>query len=132
MTTGFLRTHGAFLLFMAPFGFQWVTHGPALRTISGVLFGFAVVSFLWLPLASRFKYRDSEPGVRGYFLILAVILALLPLAARLGGALAAYVLSALSFWGALCCAALVGTNVGLGLLAGLRWLRRLICLDVLA
>jgi hypothetical protein len=91
-----------------------------------------VVTFLWVPLASRFTFHVSKQGVWGYFLILAAALALLPLAARSGGPIAAYVLSVLSFWGALCFAALIAANVGLGLLAALRWLCRLISLRVLA
>jgi uncharacterized membrane protein len=49
-TARFLEVHGAFLLLMAPCGFHWVPQGPVLRTLSGALFGFAVVAFLWLPV----------------------------------------------------------------------------------
>jgi len=132
MTSLFLRIHGAFLLFMAPFGFHWVAHGPAMRTITGVLFAFAVVTFLWVPLASRFTFHVSKPGVWRYFLILAATLLLLPLAASLGGTFVGYGLSLLIAWGALALAALVIADVGLGLLAALRWLCRLISLRVLA
>ena len=51
----------------------------------------------------------------------------LPALAMLGGALAAYVLSGLAFWGALALAALVAGDVSLGLLGVLRrvgWLTR--------
>jgi uncharacterized membrane protein len=58
----FLEIHGAFLLFMAPFGFHWVADGPALRTVTGVLFGFGVVTFLWLALESR----AGVPPALGY------------------------------------------------------------------
>ena len=49
----FLLVHGAFLLLMAPFGFHWLPQGPVLRTMTGVLFGFGVVTFLWLQPAAR-------------------------------------------------------------------------------
>jgi len=58
----FLRIHGAFLLFMAPFGFHWVAHGPVMRTITGVLFGFAVVTFLWLPVVGAFRGKGCWRG----------------------------------------------------------------------
>jgi len=62
MSNWFLRIHGAFLLFMAPFGFHWVAHGAAMRTITGVLFGFAVVTFLWLPVVGAFRGRTFSRG----------------------------------------------------------------------
>jgi uncharacterized membrane protein len=43
-----LQIHGGFLLVMVPLGFHWVAQGPVLRSLSGVLFGFGVVTFLWL------------------------------------------------------------------------------------
>ena len=53
------------------------------------------------------------------------MLPLLPIAATLGGAFAAYSLSALVFWGALVLAALVAGNVSLAMLGTLRRLQRL-------
>ena len=49
----FLEIHGAFLIFMVPFGFHWVADGPVLRTVTGVLFGFGVVTCLWLAIETR-------------------------------------------------------------------------------
>jgi hypothetical protein len=176
----FLQIHGAFLLLMVPFGFHWVAQGPALRSISGVLFGFGVVTFLWLPLAQLIDKSESrdpksegnlKPEIRShrpplpagpvctdshtpvrfsdfglpsdlgfrisdfnrshpqrqanYFLILVATLALLPVAATLGGTLAAYSLSLLAFWGSLALAALVAGNVTLATLGTLRRLQRL-------
>jgi uncharacterized membrane protein len=65
LTTRFLEVHGAFLLLMAPFGFHWVPQGPALRTITGMLFGFGVVTYLWLPVNRVFHRRRArmEDGV---------------------------------------------------------------------
>jgi uncharacterized membrane protein len=120
----FLEVHGACLLAMAPFGLHWVVQGPVLRTTTGVLFGFAVVTFLWLPLSSRFTFHVSRPGVRYYFLVLGATLLLLPLAASVGGTFAAYALSGLIGWGALALFALVVAGVILGLLGILRRMRR--------
>jgi uncharacterized membrane protein len=125
LTNRFLEIHGAFLMAMAPFGFHWVAQGPALRTASGALFGFAVVTFLWLPLSSHFTFHVSRPGVWAYFLILGGTLILLPLAASMGGTFAAYALSALVAWGAAALFALVAADVILGLRGVLCWLRRL-------
>jgi hypothetical protein len=69
--------------------------------------------------------------VWGYFLILAATLILLPLAAEFGELFAGYGLSLLITWGALVFVALVVADLGLGLLATLRWLFRLISLRVL-
>lgn len=208
LTRGFLRVHGAFLLFMAPFGFHWVAHGAAMRTITGVLFGFAVVTFLWLPVLGAFRGRGcwrSELLKRGpetsnsqhptsniqcpsfggsldvgssmldvgcsqrvwrgtgervsrllsgardarsavgttalvsfcsgtwaYFFVLASALVILPWVAGSGGPLAAYILSVLGFWGALCFAALIIADIGLGLFAVFRWLLRFVSLCVFA
>ncbi len=152
-----LEIHGAFLLTMVPFGLHWLAQGPLLRSLTGVLFGFGVVTFLWLPLSQmcvKYSGRNQRPSLRTapvpqsnpeplralalrrfhrqrqltYFLVLAVLLSVLPCAAMMGGTLAAYSLSVLVFWGALALAALVAGNVSLGMLGTLRWLRRLACL----
>ena len=55
----FLQMHGLFLLVMVPLGCHWVPHGAVVRTLSGVLYGFGVVSFLWLfPV-------EHLPGITG-------------------------------------------------------------------
>jgi uncharacterized membrane protein len=53
LSARFLEVHGVFLLLMAPFGFHWVAQGPVLRTVTGMLFGFGVVTFLWLAVGDR-------------------------------------------------------------------------------
>ncbi len=62
-TGRFLEMHGAFLLVMVPFGLHWVAQGPVLRTLTGVLFGFGVVTFLSLPL-SRAGERRCKSEIR--------------------------------------------------------------------
>jgi len=69
--------HGMFLLQIAPFGFHWVPQGPVLRTVTGALFAFGVVAFLWPPAAdlvtqitnllsrrSLIRRRHGAPTVR--------------------------------------------------------------------
>jgi uncharacterized membrane protein len=108
----FLETHGVFLLLMAPCGLHWLPQNALLRTISGVLFGFGVAAFLWVPL------RACAPGaiaqVRfGYGIGLAATLVLTPLLAAIGGAPAAYGLAGLALVGAVALALLVLANAGL-------------------
>jgi uncharacterized membrane protein len=118
----FLETHGMFLLLMVPCGLHWLPQNPVLRTISGVLFGFGVVSFLMVPLRARAP--GASPPVRfGYGFALAATLALTPLLAAFGGAPAAYGLAGLALLGAAALALLVLANAGLALVQAFR-LRR--------
>jgi len=59
LSSRFLETHGIFLLLMAPCGLHWLPQNPLLRTISGVLFGFGMASFLWVPLRAWPGYFAS-------------------------------------------------------------------------
>ena len=123
----FLEVHGAFLLAMVPFGFHWVAQGPVLRTLIGVLFGFGVVTFLWLPVPSRARVPAAPPRSQSatwhYFLSLGTTLIVLPLAAKLGGTAAGCILSALILCGAVALVSLALADVGLGLRGTVRWLR---------
>src|ERR1039457_5063438 len=126
----FLEIHGAFLVVMVPFGFHWVAQGSVLRTLPGVLFGFGVVTFLWLPLSQRAGRSLSRPfrvqdSAWGYFFMLGATLILLPTTAILGGAFAAYGLAGAAFWGALVLAALIAGDVCLGPLGAWGLPRRL-------
>ncbi len=127
LSSRFLEVHGAFLLAMVPFGFHWVAQSAELRTLIGVLFGFGVVTFLWLPLQCRAGASPASPrmqsATRDYRLILGTTLIVLPLAAKLGGAAVAYVLSGLITCGALALSLLAIADVGLGVLAAIRWVR---------
>jgi hypothetical protein len=116
----FLEIHGSFFLLVAPFAFHWVPQGPALRTITGVLFGFAVVTFLWLPL----KGKAGDKPAHFYLLMLGATLAILPVSAAMGGPLAAYVLAGLALCGALTLLALVIANLVLGAIGTARVFRR--------
>lgn len=122
----FLAIHLGFLLLMAPFGFHWIEHGPAVRTLTGVLFGFGVVTLLRVPLAEAAMGRQAasnrnlghEPARAGkaparlwlYFGSLITTLLLTPLAAVAGGNLSAGVLSVLAVGGLLALAALMAAN----------------------
>ena len=91
----FLAAHGACLLSMLPFGLYWIPQGPMLRATSGVLFGFGVAVFLWLPLAARRDWashpRRFAAGAHACALLSTI--ALIPLLASWGGIGTAYVLA---------------------------------------
>src|ERR1017187_5433555 len=127
----FLEIHGAFLVVMVPFGFHWVAQGPVLRTLTGVLFGFGIVTFLWLPLNQRAGKPLSRPlrvqdSAWGYFVMLGATLILLPTTAMLGGAFAAYGLSGAACWGVLVLAALIVGDFCLALRGAWRLRHRLV------
>lgn len=114
LTARFLELHGVFLLLMVPLGFHWVPQGPVLRTLSGVLFAFGIVTFLRLRQGSPAGTPVSvRAGHRNYFLSLAVVLILLPVVVRLGGTVAGAVLTLLGVCG----------TAGLAILAGLTAIR---------
>jgi uncharacterized membrane protein len=144
LTGRFLEVHGLFLFVMLPFGFHWLPQGPVLRTLSGILFGFGVVTFLWLPIATRIEKRrqnrappDAErpktnecetapgrltgAGRHGAYVcgLLGCMLGLPPLAAC-GGEWAAFVLSVLAVCGLTALIGLAMTSLCLVILAGFR------------
>jgi uncharacterized membrane protein len=49
----FLQVHALCLLQLGSFVFPWLPQSPVLRTVSGTLFGFGVVAFLWPAIAAR-------------------------------------------------------------------------------
>lgn len=142
----FLEVHGAFLLLMVPFGYHWVPQGPLLRSLSGLLFGFAVVTFLWLvprsEIASWGLFVARRAGARPhpgpllqgegttpkplarYACGLAAALVLVPLAGTWGGRQAHLALAWLAFGGLVVLAALVLANVACGVAGLLRRLGR--------
>ena len=134
----FLALHGAFLLGMAPFGLHWIEHGPAVRTITGLAFGAAVVVFLsvqaeWAvpspPRPAR-QGRRALPGpggsrpvsgsernkeladapTRRYLLALGFAAGAIPALCAFGGQVAAMLLAALIAVGGACLAMLVLFN----------------------
>ena len=150
LTGRLLEVHGAFLLLMAPFGFHWLPQDPLLRTLTGMLFGFGVVTYAWLPLSDSAVARIGNPRYRriatcrarpgaehlagsnpvmqpaanpGYALGLGAALAAVPALAALGGRPGAYLLCGLVCAGALALGALLMANAALGV-AGLTGLAR--------
>jgi uncharacterized membrane protein len=149
-TARLLKVHGLFLLLMVPFGFHWLPHGELLRTWTGVLFGFGVVTFLWLAPSARFVTADvrrrnevNRSAVRlvtpaastwgrfarfaectGYWLGLVLTLMAVPALAILGGRGSAHALAGLAALGALALVVLGLVNVGVIALELARWFRR--------
>src|ERR1035437_9000324 len=68
--TSFWRwLNGAFLLFMVPTGFHWLPQGSELRAASGILFGFGLVAFLWLPIQNNILPDEELKNSRTQLLI---------------------------------------------------------------
>ncbi len=143
LTGRFLECHGLFLLLMVPLGFHWLPQGAVVRTISGLLFGAGVVSFLWLPLSDRFlawcnakaasplrsaaalQHASRNSERRGYVVGIFFGAILLPFLASYGGRPAAFLLTALAAAGLLSLAVLVAANLVLGMQVLAQYLRRL-------
>lgn len=128
LSSRWIELHGAFLLIMAPFGFHWLPQGPMLRTMTGVLFGFGVFTFLWLPVhrppANSEAITHASKGSAfhwiTYLVAVAVTLWAIPWLGAYGGSLAAYTLVTLTSMGAVALLVLVVANVALGLAAAIR------------
>ena len=128
----FLEMHGAFLVLMVPFGFHWLSQGPALRAAMGVLFGFGLVTFLWLVPGARAGSSDAArpaaAATLAYFAGVAFTAALVPALGTWGGGTAAVCLGGLIFAGLMVLGVLAVTNVGFGLTTAARWARRTLVL----
>jgi uncharacterized membrane protein len=135
-TPRWLWLNGAFLLFIIPSGFYWIPQNPELRCASGILFGFGLVSYLWLVLPDKAPDRSQgnvmQTGVgnqtkpatienfKFYAGTLIAVLVLTPLLAENGNGVAAAILIIASTTGALALAALLSADLYLLL----RWLAR--------
>lgn len=127
----FLALHGLLLLIAAPFGLHWINQGPVLRTLTGGLCAFGIVTFLWLVPATAWRHADAAPRPNAdaiYALGLCAALLLVPLAARFGGVHTGYALTGVAVSGLGALAGLVAVNAILGLRgffrATRRWVRR--------
>jgi uncharacterized membrane protein len=115
----FLQVHGLFLLLMIPFGFHWLPQGALLRTLLGLLYGFGVVSFLWLwPGVRLGAVRGaSHPKLALYAAGVVVGLVAVPALSVWGSRAAARTLVGLALLGLAGVAALVLANLGIGLVS---------------
>jgi uncharacterized membrane protein len=106
----FLAVHGAFLVLMVPFGCHWLPQGPALRALTGVLAGAAIVTFLALaPAAATGTNTPAKtrwPSDAAYFGGVALAACLVPAIAAWGAQGAALLLAGLTLAGLLALAAL--------------------------
>ena len=121
----FLQVHGLFLLQMVPLGFHWVPQDALVRTWSGLLYGFGLVSFLWLlPGArvarsggadrGRWTYKTNRTYAT-YGTVLGLTLAAVPAMAAWGGVFVGRVLVVTTLAGLAVLGALVTANLALGL-----------------
>lgn len=108
----FLLVHGLCLMQLALFAFPWLPDWAALRSISGSLFGFGVVAFLW-PAVSDWcpRVRETRFSTGGGMLTLVITSGMIPAAAEWGGRTGAFVLMWLMLAGVLVLAALVLANL---------------------
>jgi uncharacterized membrane protein len=124
-----LWLQGLLLLQMVPLGFHLIPHGPVLRTLSGQLFSFGVVGYLWLCPGSS-SWLDGKSGswrVRTYLIAAGLSLFIVPASAVWGGPVAALTLSWLGFAGLVALTTLVLANLVLYSLWLVAWLRRHRC-----
>jgi uncharacterized membrane protein len=132
--TSFWRwLNGAFLLFMVPSGFYWIPQNPELRAASGILFGFGLVAFLWLPLPGKFticnlrfttKNHERRVNRKSQIVYASALLAALiftPLLGASENSLAATALALLTAGGALALALLLAANLFLAARGLWRW-----------
>jgi uncharacterized membrane protein len=113
VTGRFLTIHGVFLVIMVPFGYHWLPQEAVLRTVTGLLFGAGLVTFLMVSLRAppAGVGQDRSPGTRGYFLGLSAAgIGILAAAGSAWGA-AARVLSAVVTIGALALFGLILLNL---------------------
>ncbi len=107
----FLLVHALCLLQLGLFAFPWLPDWPALRSISGSLFGFGVVAFLWPAISGWCPRRQvSRFGTGGYALAFVTSLGMVPAVAEWGGRTGAFVLMCLMLAGLLTLAALAIAN----------------------
>lgn len=114
-TARFLQVHGLFLLIMVPLGFEWVPHGPVVRTLSGILYGFGVVSFLWLLPLERLRGVNELDARRLWIYGLGMLasLVLVPALAVCSVRGAGWLLTGMALGGLAGIAALAVANTGL-------------------
>ena len=107
--------HTILVLAMAPFGFHLVSHGPIIRTLSGVWFGFGVVGLLWLFPGEKFFTGKSSTAMAKHLHVNLGLSSfiLLPAFARWGGGVAAEILPWLALLGLVAIAGLTLTNSAL-------------------
>jgi len=128
LTDRLQQAHGLFLVIMLPFGFHLVPQEAILRTITGVLFGFGVVCFLWL-LPGPARAADGAPAAttwrqRVYWGAVFGSVMAVPALALWGGPAAAIGLTVLAAGGLATLALLVLLNLGCALRALAAWLKR--------
>lgn len=118
-TARFLQVHGGFLLMMIPLGYHWLPQDALVRTMSGILFGTGVVSFLWLLPGSHVGGAQvlNRRWTALYGAGIGMALAAIPAAGAWGGAPAWRLLVALASAGLAGLVGLALANVSVGLAA---------------
>lgn len=112
ITKRFLQVHALCLVQLGLFVFPRLPQSAVLRTVSGTLFGFGVVAYLWPAVShGRPPFRTARLGTGAYAIGLATGAALIPAIAEWGGRIGASILTGLVLAGAVALAALTLVNV---------------------
>ena len=112
ITRRFLQFHALFLLQLGLFAFPWLPDSSALRSVSGSLFAFGVVAFLWPAVSGWLPTSNHGRAGRGaYALGMVASAGLIPAIATWGGAIGGSVLMCLVLAGALALAGLAIANL---------------------
>jgi uncharacterized membrane protein len=127
--TSFWRwLNGAFLLFMIPAGFHWLPQGPELRAASGIVFGFGLVAFLWLPLQTNIlpdaEVKNSPARLFVFYTALIATIVGTPLLGESENLFAGATLALLTAGGALALGLLLAANLFLAARELWRWFFR--------
>jgi uncharacterized membrane protein len=107
----FLELHALCLLQLGLFLSQRLPDSAALRTVSGALFGFGVIGFLWLALPAGSLRQAAQRAAAKYSVGFAISLVLIPALAQWGGRSGATILECMIAAGALALAVLVCANL---------------------
>ncbi len=118
----FVQVHALFLFQLVVLGFPGFPSGPVLRTVSGLLYGFGALTFLYAAVRQTGSGPDHPVASKHYIIALATSLALTPAIAQWGGAAGACLLASLVLAGAISLAALLLINLALALASCFRLL----------
>ena len=120
------QLHALLLLQMIPFGFHLVPQGAVLRTLSGLLFSYGLVGFLWLLPETRLRLSRANESWRlwVYSLCAGASLIFVLAAARWGGVAAGRALSLAGLAGLVGLGSLILANLARCLCSVVVWLRR--------
>ena len=120
-----LWVHGVAMLLMIPFGYHLLAQEGVMRTVTGQLFGFGLVYYLFLNPADKWNTWSDDEAWRAMAYVLFSLLGvpLLLLAILRGSTFVAGILAWTGFAGLLVLVVLVSANIFVFLSYGSQWWR---------